>query len=295
MAFDFIKLCEDNQIEYLTKGNRHCTEGWVQIHCVMCDSSKDFHLGFNIESSFFRCWRCGSHRIENVCSNLLSVPQNQVRIIIRQYFGNQTKIQHTERSVPDRISLPEGCQEIKNAHREYLENRNFDPEKIRQIWDIKGTGHTGNYKFRIIAPINFKNQLVSYQGRDITGKAKSKYKACSKNLEIIPHQEIVYGFDLVPNDTAIVCEGIIDAWRLGPGAVATFGMQTSIQQSILLAKFKRVFIFFDSEKDAENEAEKLASRLSNLNVEANIITIEKGDPADLSQNEADEAMKEILK
>ena len=96
-------------------------------------------------------------------------------------------------------------------------------------------------------------------------------------------------------DSVVVVEGITDAWRLGPGAVATFGIQFTLMQVILLRQFESKYIMFDSaDPQAIKQAEKLADYLSGFPGHVEIIETHCGDPAELTQKEADALMGELL-
>ena len=170
----------------------------------------------------------------------------------------------------------------------------FDPKKLIHEWNLKGTLFLGAYKFRIIAPIYFQGKLVSYQGRDITEKSPLRYKTCPKTLEILHHKHCLYGIDKAKSDYIVVTEGITDVWRLGPGAVATFGIQWNLEQAKLLMNYKRVFIMFDKQPQAKQQAEKLANFLALTSIEVHIITLDNSDdPAEMTQYEADKLMTDL--
>jgi len=178
-------------------------------------------------------------------------------------------------------------------HRKYLEFRGFDPEKIERVYGLKGTLGIGPYKWRIIIPIFFKGELVSYQGRDITDQQELKYKACSKEKEIVHHKHILYALDLVQGDSVMVVEGVFDAWRFGPGCVATFGTGYSKKQARLLTNFKRVSIIFDPEEAAQKRARELGMAVAVQGIEVEILKLVEVDPADMCQDAADDLKKEI--
>ena len=196
----------------------------------------------------------------------------------------------------DKCILPAGTGPLEDRHKKYLIGRGYDPEELEEIWDIRGTGPVGRYKFRIIAPIYLDGELVSYQGRDITDKSPLRYKACAQEDEVIDHKEIVYGLDLLEGDTAVIVEGLFDTWRMGPGALATFGTSFTLSQALLISRsVKRAFLLYDSERAAQIEAEKMANMLVAFKVETEILIMEKQgiDPGDLSPKEAREIMKEL--
>ena len=153
----------------------------------------------------------------------------------------------------------------------------------------------GDYKHRIIAPIYFKGNMVSYQARIPIDGSDLPYKACKEENEIIHHKNILYGLDLAKALDVVLVEGITDAWRMGPGAVASFGIKMKMSQILLLAEhFKFIHIMFDDERQAIREADKIGTTLSMLECEVDLCLI-KGDPGALSQKKADRYMKSLLK
>ena len=177
-----------------------------------------------------------------------------------------------------------------------FEKSEFFAHKLEKEWGLLGTGPVGPYKHRIIAPIHFRNELVSYQGRDITGKSPLRYKACSEKNEVMKHKHTLYGIDKVPGKRVVVVEGIADVWRLGPGAVATFGIKFTGSQINLLSEFEKVFIIFDSgetEDQAEEQSEILCDSLGCLGVDTEQIRLDGVDPGDMGQTEANNLMKSL--
>jgi DNA primase len=154
------------------------------------------------------------------------------------------------------------------------------------------TGNIGNYNHRILAPIYFSGQMVSYQCRATLPDQKLPYLACAERDEVIKHKSIVYGFDeAVRLNRCVVVEGITDVWRLGFGAVATFGKKTTHEQAQLIANhFDTIFVIPD--KDV-SEQETITNSLANLEKEVIEFELNKGDPADLPQNYADALMREL--
>ena len=175
-------------------------------------------------------------------------------------------------------------------------NRNFDPSYLIEKYKIYSTDHLGDYKFRIIIPIYFEGQLISYQGRDYTNKSDIRYKSCAKKDEIIHYKNIVYGIDNLPDDHGIIVEGIFDKWRMGDNALCTFGTGYTNQQLILLSRrLKKATILFDPEEKAQEIAEKLCRELSGLGVRSrNIKLPENKDPGELKPFEADYLTKKLL-
>lgn len=154
------------------------------------------------------------------------------------------------------------------------------------------TGHIGAYSHRILAPIYFNGKVVSYQCRATRTHQKLPYLACAKREEVIEHKSMLYGFDVaVRLNKCVVVEGVTDVWRLGPGAVATFGKGFTPAQVLLISNhFDQIFVLPDSDVP---ESETITPALEALGKEVEELNLSWGDPDDLSQKQADELMKEL--
>jgi hypothetical protein len=82
----------------------------------------------------------------------------------------------------------------------------------------------GDYGYRIIIPIYFKGKLVSYLGRDFTGRQEPRYKNCKSHESLLRNRELLYGYDNFKGGAAghgYLVEGCTDVWRIGDLALAT--------------------------------------------------------------------------
>lgn len=298
MQFDILRWLVDYKIDHRIDGHKHCAPGWVNIKCPFCTGNPGYHLGIHLSGAGCNCRRCGKKRIWDVIKANTNGSAAILRQIREKYWSN-TSNQLTipkNRFLVDSLKWPAGIiKEIPKMAEDYLKKRKFNPEVLIETWGIRFTGPIGAYKFRIIAPIFDQGQLVSYQGRCYTGKRELRYKACSKGLEVIEHQNLLYGEWLVQNNHVIVVEGITDAWRLGPGAVATFGISYTKAQVERLSKYKRVSLVFDSDPQAIDQAEKLGVLLRGLNpeIQIDIVELEDGDPGELSAKEVSVLKKSL--
>ena len=260
----------------------------------MCSDPK-FHGGFNIAGNYYNCWMCGGHSIDNVIMSLLGVEWFEAHHIVKPYLTSNSEQQSIikKKAQARECEWPVNCHGIQARHQKYLYERNFNPYQVQIEWDIKGTGPIGAYKFRIIIPIYFNGKLVSYQGRDITGRSDLRYKACPIEKEVIHHKHIIYGIDHVKNKKAIIVEGVFDVWRLGYGAVSTFGTEVTNEQVLLLAKHLDKAYLIIEDNAAENKYTDLANRLIALGTECELVYIDAEDPAELTELEARKVMKLI--
>lgn len=297
--FDLVSFCQDYAVDYSTEG-KNVSPGWMNISCPFCSDTSN-HLGFSLNNSYFNCWKCGHKTIEQVIAELLgNISSDAIQSIVKSYKTRDIHVSTNTKknNVDGNITYPIGTKPLTDNHKSYLESRNFEPQILENIYKLLGTGPVGDYKFRIITPIYNDNQLVSYIGRDITGQSKLRYKACASEKEVISHKDCLYGLDRVLSrglDSIIIVEGITDVWRLGLGSVATFGIQFSIKQITQLKNFKRRFVLYDSESQAQKQALKLGRYLSGFGGETIILdTKQPGlDPGSMGRDDAKNVMKDL--
>jgi len=296
---DFQKLCDHYRISTAPPGDKHHREGWINVPCPFCSGNPGHHLGYSEDRGSFSCYRCGRKKRLKAIMGLLNISEPEAKRIIRQFKGRPTARDKTKSKPKIRrirkLIWPTGTGPMAEIHHRYLRGRGYDSKALERLWGLKGTLRTGLYKFRVMAPITFEDRLVSYQGRDITGRSPLKYKACAQENEVRDHKHCLYGLDKVPGDTVVIVEGIADVWRLGPGAVATFGIQYTRQQVMLLRGFSTQFVMYDSgDPQAVIQARSLAAELSAFSGSVEILALDTGDPGEMEQEEADKLMHELL-
>lgn len=292
--FDFQEYVRDNGIETAPHGHKHGRDGWIQVPCPFCTGNPGWHLGFNESTGFFNCWRCGWHPNIQVVKFFSGVGYEKAKEILDQYETGIVPTKATTRHISSPLSLPLSSKPLKAQHKRYLRGRGFDPTLVSKTWELLATGPVGDYKHRIIAPIYFNSFLVSFQGRDFTDRAGLRYKACPQKDEVIPHQKVLYGIDYAIHHKVILVEGITDAWRLGKGAVACFGIDMTREQFLLLMeRFTEVYIMFDDDPQAIIKAKQIGNDLSMLGIYSEVCII-KGDPGGLSQKKADRYKHELV-
>lgn len=289
------KLFSDFGISYSETQNN-----WINIQCCWCDDPSE-HLGFSLTNDYCNCFRCGPHYLDQTIGKLLNLTKAQTYQLIKQYGGkSKRKIKPTAIRMKAHL-LPSGVSPLMKNHRQYLEKRGFDPEKLEREWRLLGTGPFSlldelDYKHRIIAPIFWNGKQVSFQSRAISERSDRRYKCCPPDRELVHHKHILYGRQEAWEKTGIVVEGITDVWRLGEKAFATFGTEfTSWQVNVMAKHFKRVFIVFDTEIQATKQAKKLAASLREGGVVVHRIILSPGeDPGSMSQKDANHLVKQIL-
>lgn len=296
MNIDVERLFSEHGVQVAGPSDRHYRPGWIHVKCPFCTGNPGFHLGWN--GRRFTCWRCGGLLTKDVLPMLVNVDFKE---LLREYgLDNRTEIVIDRREIvidpPDAVPLPPGTRGLGRRHVRYLVSRGFDdPYALAETWNLRGTGMAGgDYSWRIIAPLFMYGELTSYIAADILRAGRvDKYRPCPKADERRPHKHSLYGYDLGPRDKCVVVEGCLDAWRLGPGAVATLGTSWTGDQAMLLSRYKRVFIYFDPEPAAKHKAEELGELLELMGTAAELVDGDT-DPGDMPQDEADAMMKELL-
>ena len=72
----------------------------------------------------------------------------------------------------------------------------------------------------------------------------------------------------------------MDAWKLGKGAVCTFGTSVTSSQILEMSRWRNVYIAFDNEPVAKEHAVDIAKELSSLGSNAYIVNTDFGLNAD---------------
>lgn len=298
---NIIQLFQDYRIDYATEGHHHCHSGWVQINCPFCYGKGHYTLGYEINTQRWHCWRCGGHSKHKVGKTLTGIPN---WFALEQKYGTTRPVRTIappkKTKNREKCKLPTGIIELNKQHRRYLLSRKFIPQKIQQLWGIRGFGPVGEYKFRLFIPIVKNRNLVSYQTRDTTGKAQNKYLSCPKQDELYPQKKWLYGMDEAYfhyPDGIIVTEGVTDVWRFGYGTVCTFGVDFSLEQARLLAThWQTISIVFDPEPTAQKRAYRLANAIACLQSyrEIEVVEIDASDPGGMNQTDADKLKRELL-
>jgi DNA primase len=179
------------------------------------------------------------------------------------------------------------------VHRKYLSNqRRLDPDEIAQLWGVQGIGLAAEYAWRLWIPVYHFGEVVSWTTRAIgTGM---RYLHAPPEQESVPIKSVLYGSDLVRH-AVIICEGPIDAWTIGPGAVATCGLGYTREQLIKLSQFSVKVVCFDSEFQAQKRARRLARQLQVFPGETYVVELQTGkDPNEADRREIMELRKTYL-
>lgn len=305
------QFLKDHNVPYVTEG-ANCSPGWINVQCPYCDDPSE-HMGINLKTAHCNCWRCGWRPLLPTLQRLTGLNYAYLRELLNTYhiftpeYAQEEPTQPKNKIPLKSLTLPTCMEPITELvpHSQYLLKRNFDPAILERDWYITGTNLVSklkmndkilNYSLRIIIPFIWEGQMVSFTSRDITGR-QIRYKSCPKELEIVPHKQILYGRqDLWKDKTTGICvEGAFDVWRLGFDAFSTSGIEYTPSQIRQMARyFKRVIVIYDNEPQAQRQAYRLIKELQFRKVKTENIICPAKDPASLSPEQAQQLLKQII-
>ena len=257
---EFEQILKDNNITYVTAGqHRHCRTGWIQFDCPFCgQGTHKYHMGFNLEYHITNCWRCGGHSVIDTLKELLGAPFHTVKELLKDI--PKAKVQQTIQTT-GKLKLPDGLKPLQKQHKKYLKARGFNPAELETLWKLQGTTIHADLSWRLFIPIHVGDQIVSWTTRSISDNAQRRYIGASKEHEAINKTQVLYG-EQYCRHAIMICEGPADVWKIGPGAVATMGLNFSAAQIEAMLKYPTRIICLDNEKKAQARAEVLADMLS---------------------------------
>ena len=287
------------KIDFVTQSSKA-----INVCCPFCGRiDTKYHCGVFVDNFRYHCFRChktGSlfsllSKLTNIsygeCKRLLKSPYDETETpkgkIMEILKGKTTEetVKSTGPFVfPNSIPIEPGMIDKYPLLKQFLQKRNISVETCLD-YDAWYTGITGNYAYRILLPIwddTSKDKEVSWQARDITGKAKTKYKSAPGS----PINDFLYwskyetGMPYQSGIPQYIVEGIFDVWRLGENAVATFGKAMSIRQKQLLLEDSPEKYVFAWDSDGYNEALKAARELAALRDGIGIVHLPEGHDPD---------------
>lgn len=296
---DFTALCLDFGIPTRESGHHHCHEGWIQVNCPFCgDGSEGWHLGYSIHYGNMNCWRCGSHSLYEFLSTIRAFQGHSIsfRGVMEQYgqFSLQ-KASFTSSARLRQARAPQGLIDSPTgAHAKYLKRRGFDPKELHDQWNLRYTRLAPyGWGWRVVAPIHdVAGNTVAWTGRSIQADVKPKWKTSSHDEMSVNPRSVLYGIDKA-QDTVVIVEGPGDAWKIGAGAVATLGIDWTLEQANILRCFKNRWVMFDPEPVAQKRSRELADWLGGYGGNTSIIDDLISDPGDMN-DESVRRVREIV-
>jgi len=224
----------------------------INIDCPYCGSSK--HLGISLGNGFTFCWVC-EFNDEEKHPSLLKVlcdstdeDYGEIKTVMIEH-GWEPFIKEQEKSdsgLALRGRLPRESKNFpcsmsyghdSNYPRNYLYDRNFVPDKIILKYKLKYATE-GWYKNRIIIPIYFNGELVSFTSRAYKGEGR--YKHATLDMSSMRIKDVLYNYDTAKEFGHIyLLEGPTDVWRMGDDSLGVFRSKLTRPQRNLLVNLSK--------------------------------------------------------
>lgn len=253
----FTELLQTLKIPYRAEGHEHCRPGWLQLDCPFCGKIGHYRMGYSLRGGYVNCWSCGSRRLADTIMAITGLAYRAVRVLL-------TDVDHVRPvarpEVRGTLKLPDMVGPLGYAHREYLRGRGFRPRTIERLWRVRGIGIATRLAWRLFIPIIYRAETVSWTTRAIAAGESMRYRSAAANEEARNHKELLYGWDYV-RQACIIVEGPLDAWAIGPGAVATCGTAYSRRQLLEMGKAPIRAVCFDNDRPAQQRARRLCDNL----------------------------------
>ncbi len=285
---DIQAILDDLQISYSTRG-KNVSENWIGVSCPFCDDHSN-HLGLCLTSPVISCFSCGKtgNYLSYLAAELNSWPK--AIEIIKKHSPRELKRPYeflqTNKEVL-KIELPKEATKTPSKYQKnYIEKvRQFSLKEMEHLYDFYYCPPIGKWANKIIVPIYFKNQLVTFTSIDIAKKAKIRYLHLSEEKSIIHCKNLLYGYDQIVGNSVLVVEGFFDKARIGSNCVCTMGTIVTKNQIKLLTKFSNVYLAMDGDEAGIKAGERLANELAGFtNVELMLLP-EGSDPDKLSKDD----------
>jgi hypothetical protein len=261
--------------------HHHARPGWLQLDCPFCGKDSDkYHLGYSLSGNYFNCWQCGPHSAIDTLMALTGKNRPECTVLASGVEHAKYIKPASERSV---LITPSGLGALGGAHRRYLQGRGFDVATLEQLWRVQGIGIAPRLQWRIFIPFFQRGRMVSWTTRSINDHGL-RYCSASPAEEAVNHKTLLYGEDYV-RDTALVVEGPLDAWKLGPGTVATCGTGFTRSHVLRLSRYPKRVVIFDAEGPAQQRARELCDLLAPFPGETLRVTLDSKDPGSASPKE----------
>lgn len=280
-SLDWRRVLTEHSIEYVERGP-NVKRGEINIRCPFCGSADpSHHMGLNLETGFWACWRNREHRGKSPLRLLVQLlgisyfkarqlagltddyvdPDGYSAVVARLMQAQQVeKVEHVERRF---LQLPHEFVPLHKAppfFARYLrDDRLFGTRGTQVLQERMGVcaATRGDFRGRVIFPFYADGELVTWTARAI-GQATLRYRDLEVDESIIPVKETLYNLDCrIDGGKALaLVEGPIDAAKIdvfgmpyGVRAVALATNSMSEQQLYLLEEcatvFDRVLVMMD--------------------------------------------------
>jgi len=322
--FDWPAFLDSRGIFYATSGPNVAT-GHIAVHCPFCGpADPSQHMSISLKGRGWKCWRNAEHRgkgaarliqhlagvsyqtAHEIAGTSVSLPGDFMSTVMG-HVSPKKIVKPKRLTLPDEFKRIDGKRSGRAIFRYLTEDRGFTESQVLRLSKDYGLRYamTGPQRYRVVFPVWFEGQLVSWTGRTI-GDAIPRYKTLglpSEDYEgeygrfamgALPDYLLFY--DMLkerPGDAICLCEGPFDALKvcvLGErdkiDATCFFTAKPSARQiellHELLPRYPKGRRFLVLDRGTLSTSLKLAAELSSLGVIPKEIPKGHKDPGDLS-------------
>jgi hypothetical protein len=320
--FDVRKFLAFHNIEIREKGH-NVGKGNINVCCPFCIKSgrgdDDFHMGINLTTLVYGCWRDSVHRgrkIERLVRALIDCSYEEANTIVhgvalleetdfasltKNLWNENNEEQETKKNIKKDLIFPKDFVNIcpsglTSRFYSYLQSRGFDDVSLLiKKYELRCC-LSGKWKNRVIIPLFFEGELVSWTGRSLYDDAFLRYQDLSVEESIIHPKQFLLNYDnlLKGGEILFVCEGPFDALKVdfympeSHRSTCLFTKAMTENQLYLLRNLSKVFkcvkILLD--EDALSSSINIAGELAFLkNVEFLSLPDEIKDPGNLTKQQ----------
>lgn len=316
-----IDFLEQYNIPYRTTGS-NVARGNININCVFCrqegKGDDDFHMGVIPETGIYGCWRDNSHRgrnfatvikaligcswqeAERLAGKTIVLEEDNFKKMLDKLRQPVVKEEIKKIGGVKTLQFPKEFKKLKHtplADRfwNYIADRGFDDvEQFVEQYDVH-YALTGDYKDRIIFPLYYHNELITYVGRSIYKDAFLRYRDLEIDKSVRHCKQALWNYDeLVGEKILFVCEGLFDAAKLdfylpvGYNATCLMTKSMTEEQFYLLKDIAPLYeeVRFFLDEDAQKQSNELVKELCFLkNVKNQTLPDGIKDPGELSREQ----------
>lgn len=246
---NIIEILKAHSIEYNDSGS-NVKEGNVNVKCPFCHNDPSKHMGINLETGKYGCWRDDSHRgnkLENLFARLLHTTRERAREILgigtfvntedfatnalkdieSETIRKKEKVKDKETKIGGKKTLSlsselrplwQDCREFnRDPFLKYLYGRGFsDPVALAERYKLMFATYA-SWRYRIVLPVYYRKQLATWVGRTISSGNSLKYKDLSIEESVrhakyclFDHTRLFEG-----GRKLFITEGFFDAMKIG--------------------------------------------------------------------------------
>jgi hypothetical protein len=211
-------------------------KGNLGICCPFCGDDHGYHMNLSLTKEAYYCHRDPIHAGRNLVSLTMALgcSYGESKDLLFKHSGGTAKIEPEKIKVITNVSN-RWNRFAKPAQRylDYLATRGFpNTQEVADRYDLRCSPE-GVWACRLLLPIKDRQEIVSWTGRDITGKLTLKYLTSEEY-----HPSLVY-CPRLPRDNVMIVEGPLDALKIA-AAVPEWAGVALLGKGLGLAKLMRI-------------------------------------------------------